>query len=156
MKLTRKALVYGLTATALPAVGCSSSNTSEETRTTASIDSQSPENVGEIALQLDLPGGRSVNSVSYSVTNEALANSVIGTYTFPADAGSNSFVISGIPLGTGYDVSLRCTSTDGAVTCSGTAAPPGDATAGFDVTNGTLAVVNVLMTCTVTVEAGEP
>jgi hypothetical protein len=152
------ALVYRLAVTALPVLGCSA-HPSEATNATVSIGTPDQENVGKIALALAPPGGPAIGSVAYTMTNGTPANAVAGTYTFPAGADSSSLVISGIPLGTGYEVSLLCTSVDGTVTCSGTgpaATPASDASSGFDVTPGTLTIVNVLLTCTLTADAGEP
>jgi hypothetical protein len=153
VKLNGKALVHGLAVTAVSCLGCSSSPTDEPT-SLASTESQKQDKVGQIALQLTLPGGQSLGSVSYAVANPA--NTVTGTYTFPAGTESSAFVISGIPLGTGYQASLSCLSADGTVSCTGTDVPANDATPGFDVRTGTLPTVNVLLTCTVNTDAGTP
>jgi hypothetical protein len=152
VKSTGKVLANGLTA-ALWAVGCSSSPPVEARSQPISTGAESHDALGEIALRLTLPGGHSFDSIGYTVTNGTPANMVSGSYTFPAGAESPSFVISGIPIGTGYEILLSCTSVDGIVACNGSG-PGGDASSGFDVTTGNLPVVDVVLTCTVKVDAG--
>jgi hypothetical protein len=158
VKLVGKGLVYGVAATALSTLSCSS-NPSTEPEATAPVGGNGTENVGTIALELTLPGGQSIDFVSYTVTNGAPANTVTGTYNYPTSPVSPSFVIAGVPLGAGYQVFLTCASADGAVACagSGPAAPPAsDASAGFEVIKGAVSMVSVLLTCTVAIDAGTP
>src|SRR5262249_46826489 len=50
-----------------------------------------------------------------------------------------SFLIGGIPVGTGYTVTLSAVSTDGAVTCGGSAS--------FSIAAGATADISVLLQC---------
>lgn len=154
MRLTGKAFVYGLAATAVPVVGCSS-NSPERAGSTASIDRLSDGSRGEIALELTLPGGESINSVNYTVNGPS--NAIAGTYAYPLGITNPSFVIADVPPGIGYSLGLACTSADGRVACTGSnpaTLPVSDASPGFNVAGGVVTNVNVVLTCTVTDDAG--
>jgi hypothetical protein len=152
VKLTGNVRVYGLVA--LSAFGCSSTPT--EGMSSAAPAEIPNEEFGQIALQLTLPGGQRLGSIGYTVRSRVPANTRTGSYSFPAGTDNSSFVISGIPAGTGYGISVSCVSADGTVTCSGTDVLASDASPGFDITSSSLPVVDVLLTCTVNVEAGAP
>jgi hypothetical protein len=156
VKLVRKVIALGLAAAASSVVGCSSTPT--DGRSGAGSTNTAPEEgTGEIHLQLTLPGGEGINAVAYSVTNGTPLGTVTGTYVLPASAVTADFEVPDVPAGMGYSLVLTATSTDGSVTCQGSAPatlPVSDASPGFAIATGTLTAVNVLLTCTETSDGG--
>jgi hypothetical protein len=66
-----------------------------------------------------LPGGQTVNSINYKITGPngfTLSNSVSLQNSLTI-----GFVVGGIPAGNNYSITISGTSTDGTVTCSGSA-----------------------------------
>jgi len=96
----------------------------------------SPE-TGSIGLQLDIAFGVTLTDVSYTITGPN-AFSRTGSINV-ANSSTLSAVIGGLPLGAGYQISLRGTSTDGLAECAGSAA--------FDVDSATTKTVPVHLTC---------
>jgi hypothetical protein len=108
-------------------------------------------------MQLTLPGGEDLSTLAYSLTNGTSGGTVTGTYVIPASAVSADFEVPSVPAGTGYGILLTATSSDGTVTCEGSdpaTLPVSDASPGFAVTTGVVTTVNLLLSCTETVEAG--
>src|SRR5580658_7409988 len=92
---------------------------------------------GSVGMNLSLPGGEVVNSVSWTITgpngfSKSSSFSVQGSTTI-------SFTVGGLPAGTGYTVSISATTVDGSVTCLGSGT--------FSVTAGATSTVNVLVQC---------
>jgi hypothetical protein len=145
MKLSSKAVICGLAVAAITAVGCSS-NMSKGTGT-----NPGKENVGEIGLNVTLPGGQTLTSLAYTLTNAGTpADGSTGTIplgtgavTFPFAVPT--FEILPVPTANGY--SLTVSGAAGGVTCTGTTGP-------FNVTAGNETVVNILVTCTTTADSG--
>jgi hypothetical protein len=92
---------------------------------------------GEVGLALQLPGGTSIESVSYSIVGPRgfVRDGVIQV---SASTKLTAF-ISGIPAGTGYQISLTATTTDGTTSCAGSTT--------FDVLPARIASAMVAMTC---------
>jgi hypothetical protein len=119
-------------------VGCSTGNGPDSTGsfqgTTAS------DGVGAIGMNLTLPGGQVLNTVSWIITGPNGASTVVQQGSVNVqNSQSISFTVGGIPAGSNYSVSVSGTTTDGTVTCAG-AAP-------FSVTSRMTTNVTVLMQC---------
>lgn len=93
---------------------------------------------GSAQMSLSLPNGSTVNTVSYSITGNGITP-ITGTVDVSSAGAKISFLVSGIPAGTGYSVRLDATSTDGATTCGGAAM--------FNITAGQTTAVTVLLQC---------
>lgn len=93
--------------------------------------------VGEVGLALQLPGGIRINSVSYSITGPMgfTRSGIIDV------SGSTQVtaLISGIPAGLGYRITLAATTTDASASCSGSAT--------FDVLPRMITSAVVAMSC---------
>jgi hypothetical protein len=96
------------------------------------------ENAGSANMSLTLPDGSIVNSVKYSITGNGITP-IGGTIDVSSSGAKVSFLVSGIPAGTGYSVRLDATSTDGKTTCGGSAT--------FNVVAGQTTQVTVLLQC---------
>jgi len=82
-------------------------------------DLAQPDNTGEVAFDLQLADGLRLDSLGYTITGP-LGFSRKGTI----DVGHGSTVsaiISGIPFGVGFQITLRGTTTDGRGVCAGSA-----------------------------------
>jgi acid phosphatase len=99
-------------------------------------------------MQITLPGGSQVNSVNWTITGPNGASTVLQSgMVNVANSNTVSFLVGGIPAGATYLVSLSGTSTDGMVTCGGSAS--------FTTTARTTTNVSVSMQCNaITPEAG--
>jgi phospholipase C len=98
------------------------------------------EGTGSVGLKLTLPGGAQINSISWTITGPSGASTVIqsGTVNVQNSTGIN-FVVGGIPAGTGYSIALTGASTNGSVTCVGSAT--------FSITARTTTSVAVPLQC---------
>ena len=124
-------LVVPVTGALLAAAACSGPNPSGADSAPAEADDAS------IGLSLDVAPGVSINSASYTITGpSAFVRS--GTIDL-ATSAALSAVIGGIPAGSGYSISLTTTSTNGLVSCTGSAS--------FNVTAHATTVVAVHLTC---------
>jgi hypothetical protein len=92
--------------------------------------------VGQVALALQIGNGLTVNTFSYSLTGP---NPRMGSINV-SNSTTVSTLLSGVPAGTGYGVSLNGTATDGKTTCSGTSGS-------FNVTAGSTTPVTVNVSC---------
>jgi hypothetical protein len=92
---------------------------------------------GEVGFALQLPSGTSIESVGYVITGPMgfLRDGAIDVST----STKLTAVIGGIPAGSGYQITLTATTTDGLTACTGSAA--------FDILPGKIAAATVLMTC---------
>jgi len=102
------------------------------------------DDTGEVSFDLQLGGGLTVNTVTYTITGP-VGFSRMGTIDVSQSA-TVSAVISGIPFGVGYQISLRGTTTDGRGICMGSAT--------FDVTAPGTKSVPVHLTCDVQPNVG--
>jgi hypothetical protein len=95
------------------------------------------EDVGTVAMNLDLPGGVIVTSASYSVTGPG-SFSRTGTIDL-SHSTMLTAIIAGLPAGNGYNITLTATSADGVDTCAGSAT--------FNVSSRATTAVSVHLTC---------
>ncbi|MEI9942543.1 MAG: hypothetical protein WDO69_35460 [Pseudomonadota bacterium] len=95
-------------------IGCSS--TSGNGADSAETDS---ENSGSIGLALQVESGLTLNQIDYAIIGP-LGFSKSGSIDV-SNSSTISAVISSLPAGTGYSITLSGTSTDGSATCSGSA-----------------------------------
>ncbi|HEY4016199.1 MAG TPA: alkaline phosphatase family protein [Polyangiaceae bacterium] len=138
--LVRHALligVAGVAATAVAQVGCSSTNTSSPP---GGANGGSQDNVGTVGMQLTLPGGETLAVVNWTVTGPGGASTIVQSGSVNvAGSQSISFLVGGIPAGSGYSIMLTSTTTDGNVSCSGSAT--------FNVSARTTTNVSVALQC---------
>jgi hypothetical protein len=120
-------------AAALCATGCGSP--AESTFDSTGASSQ---DVGSVGLDLRVPGNMSFTSASYDISRGSYHKT--GSLDV-SNASSLSVLVDGIPVGTGYTVTLDATSTGSPPsTCTGSST--------FDVDATTAAIVPVLLSCT--------
>ncbi|HYQ01544.1 MAG TPA: hypothetical protein VER96_22880 [Polyangiaceae bacterium] len=130
-KLSILALGFcGITATAL--VGCGDQGSGTKAPATASEASS-----GEVSLDLALANGTTLNSATFTIVGPN-AYSKTGSIDLTS-ATKLSTTIGGIPVGTGYTITINGTTTDSSTTCNGSAT--------FNVTARTTTPVNVGLTC---------
>lgn len=141
MKLIGKIMATGLVGAAVAVAACSS-GPHGSTGGTAPSQSQG-DGTGQVGMNLTLPGGEHITTVTYSLTNGA--HTLNGSYNI-TNTATLSFVIGSVPAGANYTLTLSATTDDGTVTCSYPAV--GDAnTATFTVVDRTTTIVNVNMQC---------
>ncbi len=133
----------GVAAVATMQVGCSSAGTPTAPETT--LTPQGPGGAegheGTIGMQLTLPGGEQINSVSWTITGPNGATTVVKTGMVNVGNSTKvNFQIGGIPAGTGYSITLSGSSADGTVTCAGSAT--------FNASARATTSVNVVLQCT--------
>ncbi|MGO9832786.1 MAG: alkaline phosphatase family protein [Polyangiaceae bacterium] len=128
--LVHSALLVGAataTAVSVSEVGCSSTggalDTASPGSTSPSEGDLPPSNsgaTGTVGMQLTLPGGEQVNTVTWTITGPNGASTVVQSGSVNLqNSQSISFEVGGIPVGTGYSIALSGTSTDGSATCTG-------------------------------------
>ncbi len=124
--------------------GCSApGSTASSTGPTAQGNEPGATDTGTVGMTLTLPGGETVNTVSWALTGPNGAVTVVQSGSVNVQNSlSVSFVISNIPAGSGYSLSLTGTSVDGNVTCSGSVS--------FGVASRMTTTVNDLLQCTPT------
>jgi hypothetical protein len=94
---------------------------------------------GSASVAITIPGGSTINSVSYTISGNGITP-VTGTVNVAAAGSTVSFIVNGLPVGTGYLVRVEATSTDMSTRCVGQAS--------FNVTAGAQTRVTVLLQCT--------
>jgi phospholipase C len=100
-------------------------------------DSAQPESLGEVSLDLQVGFGVTLNTVTYAITGP---NGFSRTGSIDVSHSSTvSAIISGLPFGVGYQISLNGTTTDGHGVCMGSAT--------FDITSSSTLTVPVHLTC---------
>ena len=83
-------------------------------------------------------GSESLNTISYSLSNGT------NTYTGTANiSSSTSFIVGNVAAGSGYNISLTGTTTDGMVTCTTASTTPSN----FGVSSKTVTNVSVILDC---------
>jgi hypothetical protein len=126
-----------------PQVACSSNGSNGRASSSAPGSDGPPASDdprGTVGLNLTLPGGETISTVSWTITGPNGASTVVqsGT-TNVASSATLMLTIAGIPAGSGYSISLSGTTVDGTATCSGSAT--------FGVTARATTSVTVLMQC---------
>lgn len=82
-------------------------------------DSAQPENTGQVGIDLQVAPGLTLATVTYTITGPAGF-----TRTGTIDVGNSttiSAIISGIPFGVGYQITIRGTTVDARAVCMGSA-----------------------------------
>jgi phospholipase C len=106
-------------------IGCSSGRSTSDKGSDVPATwgpSNHGEQTGAVGMQLTLPGGEQINVVNWTITGPNNAATVVQSGSVNVqNSQSISFLVGGIPPGTNYNVTLSATSTDGMVTCSGSA-----------------------------------
>ncbi len=82
------------------------------------IGSPAGDSSGSVGIALQLGGGLTLNTVTYQIAGPA-GFTKSGSIDV-SNSGSISAVISPLPAGLGYSITLTGTATDGSTTCSGT------------------------------------
>ena len=98
---------------------------------------ESDDATGEVGIALQVPGGTTIDSASYSITGP-MGFARTGIINVSASTRLTA-IIGGIPAGTRYQITLAATTTDGSVSCTGSGS--------FDVLPGKIASATVPMTC---------
>jgi hypothetical protein len=96
-----------------------------------------PEHGGSVGLALQVAPGLTLDEVSYAITGP-LGFTTTGSIDV-SNSTTVSAVISGLPAGTGYSITLTGTTTDGSTTCSGSAT--------FDVASHETTVATLGLSC---------
>jgi hypothetical protein len=110
----------------------------------SSSTGSSAQDVGSVGLALTLADGETVLSATYTITGPS---SFSRTGTIDVSASTTlSFVIGGIPAGSGYSIEVDASATDGGATCSGSA--------GFMVSPHATTAVTVNIDCHVPSHTG--
>jgi hypothetical protein len=94
-------------------LGCSAPSSTSSPASATDGDSAS------ISLNLDLAPGVVLSSVSYTITGPS-GFTKTGSVDV-SNSGTLSFLVGGIPAGNGYSITTSATSTDGSVSCAGSA-----------------------------------
>lgn len=120
------AIALGLS---LTAIGCSSGGVAGS--------EPASDRSGKISLELQVAPGSMLSSVSYTIVGP---NGFTRSGSLDVSQSSTvSGTIGGLPAGTGYTITLSGTTTNGAISCGGSAT--------FDVLARTSTKVNVPLTC---------
>jgi phospholipase C len=105
--------------------------------------SAQPENTGQVGIDLQLAPGLELNTVNYTITGPGFTRMGAIDVT---NSSTVSAIISGIPFGAGYQITLRGTSVDGRAVCMGSAT--------FDIDGPAIRPVALHMTCELQPETG--
>jgi hypothetical protein len=123
MSLKIRTFVGLAMAMAMAMLGCSSppeaSVDGEGADKGAAGASRSEESVGSVRMRLTLSSGQGIAVVSWAISGPAGAATVVQSGTVDNPGLSASFLVGGIPAGSGYEVTLSGTATDGSVICAG-------------------------------------
>jgi hypothetical protein len=107
-----------------------------------------PADMGSVGMQLTLPGGAQVSSVSWVIAGPNDAATVVKSGSVNVkESGGVSVLVGDIPAGTGYHVALSAQATDGGLSCAGTAA--------FAVHAHAITQVAVQMACNIAPSGGQ-
>lgn len=96
-----------------------------------------PEQTGEIGLDLQVAPGLALDTLSYTITGPAGFTRMAALEV--ANSSTVSAIISGLPIGTGYQIALRGTTVAASGVCMGAAA--------FDLDQPAPKAVSVHLTC---------
>ena len=100
-------------------------------------DAAQSDDTGQVSFDLQVAPGLTLNTVSYTIMGPG-GFSRTGTIDV-TNSSTISAVISRIPFGVGYQLTLRGTSTDGRASCMGSAS--------FDIAGATTTTVAIHATC---------
>jgi len=159
MKSKSRSTILGLCTAGMLAAACSTGpshqGTSGTQSNTAGGGSIAPasESIGAVGMDLTLPGGQTLGTVYYNLSNGT--NTYTGNYNI-TNANTISFVIGSVAAGSGYEIQVWSTTTDGRDICSypspvvnGTLVDAGPLSSStvFNVVNRTTTVVDLNMQC---------
>ena len=124
--LVRNALLIGASGVATVAsaqMGCSSpASTTPESALSAQGGGGSSESTGTVGMQLTLPGGEQISSITWSITGPNGESAPVKSGTISVtNSTAIAFLVGGIPAGSGYTITITGTSSEGSVTCVGSA-----------------------------------
>jgi hypothetical protein len=118
-----------------PQLGCSSGPS-----VTGGSAAGNPDGSGSVGVALTLPGGESLDTVSWVITGPNGGPTVVAHGSVDVhNLAFITFTVGSIPAGSGYAVALTGVSMDGTVTCSGSAT--------FSVVSRATTNVSVLLQC---------
>jgi phospholipase C len=112
--------------------------------TTDPTDSAQPETTGEVGIELQLAPGLTLTTVNYTITGPAGFSRAAAIDV--TNSSTVSAIISGLPFGAGYQITLRGTSVDGRAVCVGSAT--------FAIDGPALTSVPLHMTCELEPDTG--
>jgi hypothetical protein len=137
MKLVSRARIFGLALALGPlAVACGSESHTSQTHASDSTD------VGQVGMQLTLPSGVTVTSVSYTIAGPSSQTGTVAV----GGADAIQFIVGGLVAGS-YTIQLSASDSN-SDPCSGSGS--------FTVTPGTVTGVSVAMQCIVDNDAVVP
>ncbi len=93
---------------------------------------------GSLSLDLTVAGDFEIDEVAWTIRGGDMP-SMSGTVDTSASGSSASVVVFGIPAGSGYTIDMQATSTDGELSCEGSA--------GFDIEAEAVTDVHVMLNC---------
>jgi hypothetical protein len=140
---TRFAVVRNVTAVATVGVaamlaGCSAQSGGVPG---TSASSHPGDGTGTVGMTLTLPGGETISTISWTITGPNGATTTVQSgFVNVQNSLTVSFMVAGIPAGSGYTIALSGTSVDGLVKCLGSAP--------FAVSQGMTTNVTALLQCT--------
>ena len=97
--------------------------------------------LGAVRMKLALPSGQNIEVVTWVLTGAGGASTVVQSGTVDSQSAGLSFLVSGVPAGAGYGITMSGTATDGSVVCTGSAR--------FDVAARATTNVPVELACSV-------
>jgi hypothetical protein len=86
----------------------------------AGCKDKTDDQVGSATANLTLPNGTTLNKVNYTISGNGITP-ITGSVDVSGAGAKVSFLVSGIPQGTGYTIKLDAVSTDMSTTCGGQA-----------------------------------
>jgi hypothetical protein len=130
MKLIGKAILLGLAVGTATVIGCGTSQTTGPSGGSSGqhggpgVTGSDTNGTGTIGLQLHNPDGSQIASVHFVLSHIGADGGVVTDRT--GDISTNNsesieFQIGGVPAGTGYTITLTANTTDGGITCIGSA-----------------------------------
>jgi hypothetical protein len=106
---------------AVQAIGCSSTDDGASSGSLPGANGGDGA-TGTLGMSLTLPGGQSLNTLTWVITGPNGASTVVQQGTLNVQNSlSIAFTVGGIPAGSNYTIALSGTSTDGSVVCAGSA-----------------------------------
>jgi hypothetical protein len=139
--LIRHAVSVGFAVLAAAGAGCSSGTPSGVPGTSNAGDEQT----GTIHLNLEVAPGVTISTLHWTITNSTVGFSQSGNVN-EQFANVIDFQIGSLPAGSGYTIALSAASTDGSLSCAGSAT--------FIVTAGSTTPVSVVLFCSGTADSG--
>jgi hypothetical protein len=138
--LMRHAVSVGFAVLAAAGAACSSGAPSG----VPSASNGGDEQTGAIHLNLEVAPGVTINTLHWTITNSnGFSQSGMVNEQF---ANVIDFQVGDLPTGSGYTIALSASSTDGSLSCAGSAT--------FTVAAGATTPVSVVLSCSATADSG--